>query len=562
MPDQVEAVLRLQTAVLEKIAAGAKVEETLTGLCSLVEGAVPGSICSVMLLRPDGTLGVAAAPQAPAELIRQLDGLVPSDMAGSCGTAVFQQRPVFVGDTAADPRWSTMREVARQFKIGACWSVPIVSREGTVLGSFAISHLERREPTAFHERILKTASHLASVAVERSQVDQAMQQAQKLESLGVLAGGIAHDFNNLLVGILGNAHLALAHTAPEATAASSIRRIKVAGERASELVSQLLAYAGRGKVCVQTVDLRGVLEEIIQLLRSGVPRTIALESRAHDAPLWIRADVTQVRQVAMNLVTNAAESIDSGTGTVQVSTGVMTASADWLRRCAGGSDLQPGEYAYLEVRDSGAGMDQETVERIFDPFFTTKTSGRGLGLAATIGIVRGHGGALVIDSRPGAGSTFRVLFPRAPAAELPAPARPAAPDGGAGDAPAGTTILVVDDEELVREVTEQSLSRAGFRVVTAADGNSAVQILRRLDRAIDAVVLDGTMPGMSGEATFQALRGIRGDLPVLFCSGHGALDGAGLVANRPHTAFVAKPYSPAALCAQLALLLTDGPRRA
>jgi len=552
MDQQPEIILQLQANVLERIAVGARLEETLRELCALVEGIVPESICSSMLLAPDGTLRVAAAPRASEELIEALNGLVPSDLAGSCGTAVYQRQAIFVGDTSCDPRWSQFRDLARKFKIEACWSVPIFSRQQAVLGSFAISHLEPREPTAFDKQILKTASQLAGIAVERNISEKAVQQAQKLESLGVLAGGIAHDFNNLLVGILGNAHLAISQIEPGSSASEPIGEIRKASERAADLIKQLLAYAGRGKVSIETVDLCTMMKEMAELLRSSVPRKIELECSFPDESLWVDADVTQLRQVGMNLVTNAADSIGSGAGIVSVHSGVMTADRTYLSKCQAGDHLPPGDYNYMQIRDTGCGMDEEMMGKIFDPFFTTKANGRGLGLAATLGIVKAHGGALSIDTGPDAGTTFRVLFPRA-RADADVADRDERPRGECRGAPA--TILVVDDEEMVLNVTKQMLEHIGYHVLTAGSGRDAVTLARELGDELDLVVLDATMPGMDGEETFRALRKLRTDLPVAFCSGHGPVDGAALVAGRRRTAFIAKPFSPETLYRTVARLL-------
>ncbi len=549
MDHQSETILQLQADVLERIAVGAGLRETLAVACRLVEGMVPGSICSIMLLSPDGTLEVAAAPRASAELIEGLNGLLPSDMAGSCGTAVFQEKPVYVRDTSTDPRWSQLRKLALEFRIEACWSVPILSRENGVLGSFAISHAEPREPTAFHRKVLKAASWLAGIAVERDLSEKAVQQAQKLESLGVLTGGIAHDFNNLLVGILGNAHLALSEVDPSTSTFSLIGRIQEAGERAADLIDQLLAYAGKGEARVEAVDLRSIMKELTELLRSSVSRDVVLEFDSSDECLWVDADATQIRQLGMNLVTNAADSIAGG-GRVSVRTGAMTADQIYLRRCYVGSTLCPGDYNFVEVRDTGCGMDACTIERIFDPFFTTKEGGHGLGLSATLGIVKAHGGALWIDSKPGMGTTFRVLFPRERGTR--ADSRRRQSDVERSDT---ATVLVVDDEELVIAVTERVLAHDGYRVLTERSGAGAIARARDLGDELDAVVLDVSMPGMNGEETFRALRDLRDDLPVVFCSGHGTVEGRALVRGRRQTTFVAKPFSPENMRQALSRLL-------
>jgi light-regulated signal transduction histidine kinase (bacteriophytochrome) len=366
---------------------------------------------------------------------------------------------------------------------------------------------------------------------ERRMQEQ-IRQAQKLESLGVMAGGVAHDFNNLMTGVLGHASLASVILPPGSPAADSIRQIETAARRAAELCQQMLAFAGRGRIAVGPVDLNALVREMGPLLTTIVSKSVRLHLDLGDVPP-VRGDATQLRQVLMNLILNGAESIGPGGGVVTVRTILAELGVGELEAFPLTTGLAAGRYVRLEVADSGCGMDAETAARIFDPFFSTKFLGRGLGLAAVLGIVRGHKGAIRVETRPGAGSTFTVLLPLvdAPAAVSPTPA------GGAG---AGRLILVVDDEPSVSRVARAALERAGFRVVEAADGDAGLAEFTRRPDEISLVVLDLTMPGKSGLEVLGRLRELRPGIPVVLSSGYSAEDLGPAGADR--AGFLPKPY--------------------
>ncbi len=378
---------------------------------------------------------------------------------------------------------------------------------------------------------------------DRKRQEEALLQAQKLESLGVLAGGIAHDFNNLLVGILGNAGLALMELPPASPARDTIEQIETAGRHAADLARQMLAYSGKGRFVIQPIDLNSLVEEMTHLLRVSLNKGVSLhyDLAANLAP--VEGDITQLRQVVMNLVVNASDAIGQESGIITIATEVVQATREDLASAHLSPDLPAGDYVSLSIRDTGAGMDAETRAKIFDPFFTTKFTGRGLGLAAVLGIVRGHHGAIRIDSTPGRGSAFTLLLPRsataaetAPGAEAPAPEWK----------PSGS-ILVVDDEDTVRRVTARALSSLGLTVLTAADGFEAVEIFREHHREIRCTLLDMTMPGMDGEQTFCALREIDPTARVVLMSGYTEQDATSRFASDGLAGFIQKPYEIATL---------------
>jgi PAS domain S-box-containing protein len=385
---------------------------------------------------------------------------------------------------------------------------------------------------------------------ERLEIERRMQHVQKLESLGVLAGGIAHDFNNILVAVLGYADLALSELPSSSPARESVGEIEIAARRAAELCRQMLAYSGRGKFVIELIDLGELVADTMQLLRASVSKRATLELELAETLPVIEGDATQLRQVLMNLVTNASEAVAPQAGFIRVSTGVATCDREELSKTVVGEGLPSGEYVYLEVDDNGCGMDEQTRSRIFEPFFTTKFTGRGLGMAAALGIVRGHKGTIAIRTAPGEGTTFRVFFPI-----TALPAANSAHAATSGDsAPQWTghgCVLLVDDEESVRGLASRMLVRLGFEVIEAANGYDALaQFERHADR-ISLVLLDLTMPGMDGEETFRALRRISDEVPVLMTSGFTEQEITARLAGQGLAGFLQKPYSMAGLRARV-----------
>jgi len=380
----------------------------------------------------------------------------------------------------------------------------------------------------------------------KEELDAQIQHTQKLESLGVLAGGIAHDFNNLLVGILGNADLALDELDPGSSAARTVAEMKTAAKNAAELTRQMLAYSGRGKFLVQPISLSDVVKTMGHLLEVSVSKQAVLRYRLADDLPSVEADVSQIRQVVMNLILNASEAIEGKSGVISVSTGASHCDTEYLERTYLNDGLPPGDYVYVEVADTGPGMDEETRDRMFDPFYTTKFAGRGLGLAAVLGIVRGHKGAINVYSEAGEGTTVKVMFP---ASDKQAEEMKEKPEGAAWR---GTgTVLLVDDEETVRVVVRRMLEKTGFTVLTACDGLQATEVLADKADDISCVLLDLTMPHLGGEETFGRLREIKDDVPIILSSGYNEQEAVSRFAGKGLAGFIQKPYDAAALAAKL-----------
>ena len=374
--------------------------------------------------------------------------------------------------------------------------------------------------------------------LERRRLEAQVQHTQKLESLGVLAGGIAHDFNNLLMAILGNADLAIVDLPAVSPVRHSLEEIKKASLRAADLAKQMLAYSGKGRFVVEALDLSDVVDEMAQILEVSVSKKAVLKCELGDDLPTIEADATQIRQVVMNLITNASEAIGDRSGTISVTTSAMEVDRQYLRGTYLDENLAEGLYVTLEVADTGCGMDVDTQAKLFDPFFTTKFTGRGLGMAALLGIVRGHRGAIKVDSTVGKGTTVKVLFPAAEGEVASAPKdRP-----GEADRPDMHTALLVDDSATVRSVGKAMLERLGMTVLVACDGREAVEVFAQHANEIDCVLLDLTMPHMDGEQAFHELRRIRPDVRVIMSSGYNEQEVTQRFVGQGIAGFIHKPY--------------------
>jgi signal transduction histidine kinase/CheY-like chemotaxis protein len=377
---------------------------------------------------------------------------------------------------------------------------------------------------------------------DRLEFERRLQETRKFESLGVLAGGIAHDFNNLLTGILGNASLARLEVPPEQVNVHELlNRQEQAAMRAADLCRQMLAFAGKGRFVMRTVDLSRLIEDSRPLLSVSAGKENELEYSLSAKLPAIQADAAQMRQILVNLVSNSAEAIGSKGGRITISTTVRHIDADWLAATVYRGQLSPGEHVCLEVTDNGSGMDEATLAKIFDPFFTTKFTGRGLGLAAVLGIARGHKGGIAVRSTPGQGTVFSIIFPahvsHGSSDTRPHSRSPIPVEAGA--------ILIVDDEETVRMVAARALRVSGKKVVEASDGHEALALARTPGRKFALVLLDLTMPRLDGEATYRALREIDPGVCVVLMSGYSEQETLSRFSGQEIAGFLAKPFTAA-----------------
>ena len=366
-----------------------------------------------------------------------------------------------------------------------------------------------------------TAEHQAEEA--RRRLETRIQQAQKAESLGILAGGVAHDFNNILMGMIGSAELTEMELPEDSPLREHQQEITRSGHRAAELAHQMLAYAGRGRLTIESLSVDTLLRDLWSLFKASIPKKVDISlALVPDLPI-IEGDPTQLRQVMMNLVINAAEAIGEESGTITFVTEAKHWKLGDLQDAELGDDLPPGHYVSVLVRDTGGGMDEETRQRIFDPFFSTKFLGRGLGLASVLGIVRGHGGGIAVTSSPDRGTTFRVLLPVAKDTANPGTTESRLPT----DLPAihkenQGLALLVDDEPVVRKVVGIMLRSLGFEVLTANNGLECLSLLATLDPPPKVILLDYSMPRLDGPDTLRRIRAERPGVPVLLCSGYDA----------------------------------------
>ncbi len=467
--------------------------------------------------------------------------IIGMNVADLLGTKIFDKlvKPnldmCFSGTEVNYESWFSFKETGNRYM--AVTYLPLLEKDSNINSAVVISH---------------DITGIKNAELEKQELEKQVQQAQKLESLGVLAGGIAHDFNNILMAILGNADLALMDVSTANPAYSNIKAIETASKRAADLAKQMLAYSGKGKFLIEKIDLNEAVDEMTHILDVSISKKAVIKYHySQNLPL-IEADATQIRQIIMNIVTNASDAIDRTSGVISIKTGAMDCNSDYLASTYIDESLDSGQYVYVEVTDTGCGMSKETLKKLFDPFFTTKFTGRGLGLSAVLGIIRGHKGAIKVYSEPDRGTSIKVLFPSCDCTAV------------SGEKLNGETeeqwtcsgtILLVDDEETILSVGKQMLQRIGFNVLTASDGYEAVKVFRENSGDISLVILDLIMPHLDGEETFRELRRIQEDVNVIMCSGYNEQEVTQRFAGKSLAGFLHKPYVYRELVSKLRAVL-------
>ncbi|MCP4639897.1 MAG: PAS domain S-box protein [bacterium] len=437
------------------------------------------------------------------------------------------------------------------------YEIDLIAKDGSRVAMEVSSRLifSEGQPTAV-QGIARDITERKRAEEGRARLEAQFQHAQKLESLGVLAGGIAHDFNNLLVGIMGNAGLTLSKLPAESPVRQYVERVEATAQRAAELTNQMLAYSGKGAFVLRQLDLSNLAREMGHLLEASISKKVTLKFDFDPELPLVKGDPAQLQQVLMNLITNASDAMGDDPGIVTLRTRTMDLDSEYLAGTFVDDDLGPGLYVCLEVADTGCGMDEDVKSRVFDPFYTTKFAGRGLGLAAVLGIARSHKGAIKVYSEPGRGTTFRLLVPalagtRSCDVEAESPPQPEQ-----GKWRCCGTILVADDGPEILEVAKETYEDCGFDVLTAVNGKEAVDLFKEHAKRIRAVLLDLTMPVMGGDEAFEAIHALRPDMPIILSSGYTEQD----VSERFHgdspTAFIQKPYVPSRLVNELRDILT------
>jgi signal transduction histidine kinase/CheY-like chemotaxis protein len=545
-----------QKKVLEIMAKGGPLDGTLASLAKVCEEHLKGGYASVLLMDAHaGVLRLGAAPSLPASFLKAIEGVPVSPTGGSCGAAAFSGKEIITPDLTADPHWADYQEAALEHGLRACWSWPIISSLGKVLGTFAVYLKDVRRPDAEEQRYMDILRRNAGFVIERHlaeetlrQTEAQLQHSQKMDAVGKLAGGIAHEFNNLLTAI--NGYTELLATMPEdgENRALYISEVRNAGERATVLTRQLLAFGRKQMLAPKSIDVNDVVEGIKRMLRQVIGENIDLEFRPEASSCRIKADPGQLEQVILNLAINARDAMPGG--------GKLTLRTERLR-FPGGHAAPEGHYVMLEVSDNGIGMDAQTQTRIFEPFFTTKEEGKGtgLGLSMVDGIIRQSGGFIQVESEPGEGASFRIYMPYLKDI--------GEPDSRPGSFPAPIlkkekgTLLVVEDESAVRKLIFHALSSRGYRVLEASSGEEALDKLEG-EPDIALLLTDVVMPGMNGRDLAERVQVLRPGIKVAFMSGYTKdhILGDDL---KNGSIFIAKPFAPIALANTIGEFLSPEP---
>ena len=394
----------------------------------------------------------------------------------------------------------------------------------------------------FLQGVIFDISERRRIEDEKRRLDEQLARAHKLESLGVLAGGIAHDFNNLLVAILGHADMLSEDAKPGTTTYESVNAIIQASQRAANLTRQMLAYSGKGHFMVEPVDLSAFVRGLAPYFEGMFPKQYRFKYILPEGLPAVCADAQQIKQLITNLVTNAIESYGEAAGEITLQTGVRPCDGALMDTVLHTELQGTGDYVFVEVADRGCGMTEDTRHRLCDPFFSTKFTGRGLGMAAVLGIVRGHKGLLSVKSAPLEGTAIQVLFPPYVRSHTQ-PVMQSSPEPGASNG----LILLVDDETIVRNVAKKMLERAGFKVLLAQSGWEAVQLVEKQADEIACIILDLTMPTMDGTKTLAAIRQKNTRIPVVLSSGYGEEEAKSRLHDHDVVAFLQKPYKANAL---------------
>lgn len=457
-----------------------------------------------------------------------------------------------------DDRESVIEEVGEAVNLKSQFQIEyrLIRKDGEIrqmLERGSVVCGESGEPVCI-DGIIFDVTERKKMEEQQKKLLERIQQAQKMESLGVLAGGIAHDFNNLLMVILGNVSVTITDISQVSPIRGSLVEIEKAAFRAADLCKQMLAYSGKGRLVIEVIDLSELVQEMTHMLEVTISKKVVMRYNYFPNLKSIRGDATQIRQVVLNLVINASEAIGQNSGVISVSTGILECEDKYLKDSYLDDALPGGEYVFLEISDTGCGMKREVIDKLFDPFFTTKFTGRGLGLAAALGIIRGHKGAIKVYSEEGRGTTFKILFP---ALNLPADKTSQAPEDKVSWKGTGT-ILFADDEEPIRDLVKKTLEKAGFNVLVACDGLKALEIYREKHAEITCVIMDLTMPHIDGEEAFREMQRINPDVKVILSSGFNEQDVTQRLAGKGLTDFIQKPYRPHDLILRLKALLNKG----
>lgn len=512
---QLQKILNIQRQVLEQAVIAKDHDGLLNELCLLAESYTPNSVASIMLYDEQREqLFVEHGPSLSPEAVDAFNGLRSGD--GSCGNAVYHSEAMYVCNTFEDPRWSRIVDVARCFGICSCFSFPIFDKNQEAIGSFAISSFEHRTPEGFHRALLETCTSIAGVLLQRREdvklqrkIFEEQVKREKLESLAVLAGGVAHDFNNLLAATMANVDF-VAQQTTEAYAKESLELALDAMETAGELTRQLQTYSSGGGLETKPTDLRKIIEESSEFVLHGSPVRLRRTGLGADEFPILNLDSVQIGQLIQNLVINARQAMPEG-GTIEIHCSTV--------QMVGRANLRDGKYLLILVSDEGPGIPQGTQGRIFDPYFTTRAEGTGLGLFLCYSIAENHGGTIELEESDENGSRFAIYLPIDAADSVETDEIE-----NAFSAARGGSVLVMDDEEMMRRTLERVLPPMGFSVTAVSDGEEALthtkEMLASGDQ-LDLAILDLTIPGgMGGIETRKELAKLSPQTKVILTTGY------------------------------------------
>lgn len=556
-----EQGVKTRAEILERIARGEPLPQLLSFISTSIEAESPGAFCSIMLVDDDGLrLVTGAAPSLPEFYNSAVNRTRIGEGVGSCGTAAFRKERVVVEDIEGHPFWKGFVP-AREAGLRSCWSEPIFSSSGQLLGTFAIYHLRPAIPGLAEITLIEQASAFAGIAIERSRNEQEraelenrLSQSQKMEAIGHLAGGVAHDFNNLLTPIIIYADMLKRALPDDEKLLSRVDGIIGASHKARDLTQQLLSFGRKQVMQMQVIDLNEAISSFYVIMRRTLRESIDIRLQLSSQSAVIRADRSKLDQVILNLAINAQDAIDD-TGEIVIETGHVMIDDEYARLHPG---MRAGDYILLAFRDNGCGMSDETLRHIFEPFFTTKQVGHGtgLGLANVYGIIKQHNGYIAAVSKAGDGTTFKIYFPLVDEQ----------PGGGgvvlagpASDYTGSETILLVEDNEMVRGMTAQLLEGLGYRVYASEHPEEALELVRQIPERIDLLITDVVMPGMNGQQLFERINSEHPEIDrVLYMSGYtnNIIVNDGALEEGIH--FLQKPFTVDAMMVKVRGLLALG----
>jgi len=514
---------QVRSEILERIAGGEPLSQLLSFIAVSIEKENPEMLCSILLVSDDGTrLLNGAAPSLPDFYNMATHRTKICEGVGSCGTAASRMERVIVEDLENHPFWKDFTP-AREAGLRSCWSEPIISSGGVLLGTFAIYHRTPAIPGEDEISLIQQAAVFAGIAIERSkgdaermELEHLLSQSQKMEAIGHLSGGIAHDFNNLLTPILIYADMLKRSLPDNEKMRSQLDGIIKASGKARDLTQQLLSFGRKQVMQMQVFDLNDVILTLHSMVRRTLRENISLSLQLAHHPVVVRADSAKMEQVLLNLVLNAQDAITAN-GSISIETGQVLIDDEFARRHPG---MNPGRFVLLACTDNGCGMSAETMARIFEPFFTTKEVGHGsgLGLANVYGIVKQHNGYVMAVSTVGIGSTFKIYLPVCD--EKPQIITDEK-EPGDRDYSGSAVILLVEDNEMVRVMSVELMEGLGYTVYSAELPEQALELLKDIPEKIDLVITDVVMPGMNGQQLFERITADHPEITrVLYMSGY------------------------------------------